>query len=247
MGELIHDDEFKTPTDKFVHELDALESYGNKNPVDNIARMSLFKQFDPLVSQSVAVNQPPPEQAINTITTAAEELHPNDNINQSATLIHINSPVSCKITTTSSPEITSNTNGVGGHDTNQAMSDEIRLLESKNAALEDLVIKLSLINEDIVNLSIVKVCALQESVEESRKEATKDCEIRKQLEDEINSVEKNYYEIHSRYDNLRSLVKEMDSRDEKNKARFNEMNSALMEKQNECLSWKARAEEAIER
>lgn len=42
-------EEFKTPQAMFIQELDAVEKYSNKNP-DALSRVSLFNQFDPLVS-----------------------------------------------------------------------------------------------------------------------------------------------------------------------------------------------------
>lgn len=248
MSELINDDEFKTPTDKFVQELDALEKYSNKNS-DTIARMSLFKQFDPMVNQNVSPRVNHHQTGNNLLEEFVTETNNNsEEINQSATLIHINSPAFKNSPTND----ISNTNGVAHIEPNfndqqiVLLNEEIGLLESRNSALESLVSQLSLINEETVDLSTRKICTLQETVDNCMKEIGKLSDSKNQLSEEINGVEKNYYEIHSRYDNLRSLVKEMDNRESDNKSKLQELTNKLKLKEHECRKWKVHAEEAIE-
>src|SRR5699024_6749898 len=92
MGDLIKNEEFKTPSNKFIQELEVLENYNSKGINHSMARMSLFNQFDPLVAQSKSPQTPigsssDQHQYVNDIKTETI-----DQSNQSATLIHINSP-----------------------------------------------------------------------------------------------------------------------------------------------------------
>lgn len=246
MAEFANDEEFKTPSQKFITELDALEKY-NHREVNNVARMSLFTQFDPLASKSprlpVSAEEPSTEGQAPPVDEKIEEF------NQSTTLIHINAtPIKSTMGEPSSiNEFT--TNGVSDHadlDRHQQiiqMNEEIGILESKNETLELLLGQLMLTHENAVDAALKNISSLQ-AIISSNKEALAS---KNQLEEDMNVVEKNYYEIHSRYESLRSIVKEMDNREAQYKTEISVLNNKLKEKELECQKFRSRMEEAIEK
>lgn len=280
MSESIDEDQqqqFK-PSEKFLQELGALK-YSNVNTEPSVTRMSIVRQFDPMTAdhqtpnsnnrpsisiQSVNVSSPAFVQR-NSINLNLQNPDPeNDNeiesseSNQSATLIHLNTPLR-PINGDHLTEITNSSNKSNGctnlknsflepqNEQIIQMNEEIGNLELKSENLELLIGQLALINEEVIELAMKKINKIQKDLEKKDEAFHSLSDAKNQLEEDINSVEKNYYAIHSRYDNLRSLVKEMDNRESQNRSKTQELISKLKEKEQECKNWKQQAEEAVER
>ncbi|KPM11062.1 Transforming acidic coiled-coil-containing protein 3 (ERIC-1)-like protein [Sarcoptes scabiei] len=251
MSESIDEDQqqqFK-PSEKFLQELGALK-YSNVNTEPSVTRMSIVRQFDPMTAdhqtpnsnnrpsisiQSVNVSSPAFVQR-NSINLNLQNPDPgNDNeiesseSNQSATLIHLNTPLR-PINGDHLTEITNSSNKSNGctnlknsflepqNEQIIQMNEEIGNLELKSENLELLIGQLALINEEVIELAMKK----------------------------INKIQKDLEKKDEAYDNLRSLVKEMDNRESQNRSKTQELISKLKEKEQECKNWKQQAEEAVE-
>lgn len=237
MGDLIEND-----PEKFIEDVGSLEY--NNCETGNLHRLSLFRQFDPLISQT----KTPVRLPNNDANTPHVDVDPQP-MNETNTLIHLNSPMKTD-SDEMEPAVNSNGNAANDDSHNQQivqMNEEIGLLETKNENLELVIAHLTLLNEDIVNLVMNKITNLQESISSKEDELNKLSNIKNQLEEDINGIEKNYYEIHSRYDNLRTLVKEMDQKESQDKAKIQDLSIKLRDRENECLKWKHQAEEALEK
>ena len=92
----------------------------------------------------------------------------------------------------------------------------------------------------------MKLSINQKDIDMKDEELKKNSMIISQLEEDINGVEKNYYEIHSRYDSLRTLVKEMDQQLLQKTNRIKELKDKLKEKHDDCIRLRQQADEAIE-
>lgn len=222
-------DQFKD-SNVFLQHLNDLEKYSEKN-TDNLARMSLFTQFDPLVAQvnKDAQNDPPPSHNNNpshqhefaTINESMED----EQINRSGMLINVNTPA----------KPVNGANGIhcanGMVPDNSSPSDDASYQEPDPSAnhvstLQTLIGQLALFNQKTVDIAV-------EQVENHRAEIAKLTAINTQLAEDMNGVEKSYYDIHSRYDSLRSIVKDMDNRESEREVMIAQLSEKLNEKENE--------------
>lgn len=240
MGDLIEND-----PEKFIEDVGSLEY--NNCETGNLHRLSLYRQFDPLISSTKTPVRLPNNNAANN-------LHVDENpqpLNDTNTLIRLNTTVKTDCDENESVlNVKSNGNAANDDSSNQQivqMNEEIGLLETKNENLGLVIAHLTLLNEDIINLSMNKITNLQETIFSKEDDLNKLSMIKNQLEEDLNGIEKNYYEIHSRYDNLRTLVKEMDQKESQDKAKIQDLSIKLKERENECLKWKHQAEEASEK
>ena len=248
------DDHFKVPLDNFARQLDVLEQYNNgPKTIDHISRMSLYKQFDPLVEASKS----PPGQPIVIKNDIADNEFKNEEatLNESATLICINTPApknhhhhENKSPLRSEVEMEMN----GHSNVNemllnasscQQQQEDLDLLEQ----MERLFTELALINEQIVDIASDHLHSAQQQLINSQKEEDKLIIEKNNLVDELNKVEKNYFDTHTRYENMRTIVKEMDNRDAINKDKVVELSEKLKEKELESRKWKQVAEDSIEK
>lgn len=72
----LNNEEFKTPQSAFIQELNAVEKYTNSN-ADALARMSLYNQFDPLISTAKPLS-PKMEEAEDDLLKSVQK-SPRDN------------------------------------------------------------------------------------------------------------------------------------------------------------------------
>lgn len=241
--------EFKAPQE-FNEELDKLEKYKNEQSNgSNLARMSLFRVFDPLVgSESKS-----PASHLNLIAQSEAPAIPVLNngvgINESSTtLIHINTPSAKQhhfdVENANSVHEGESTRGnTNGH---YIMNDTIDLDENfkhdTDSLNMDLLNELTLINEQIIYLAENQLEAAHQQCINQQKEEERLIVEKDNIIEELNKVEKNYFDTHSRYENMRTIVKQLETRDAANKEKVVELTNKLTEKEQECRKWKHTAE-----
>lgn len=262
------DNQFNANTDQFIEQLDQWEynKDGNRRVV-NVGRISLYRQFDPLVDTpmkvAAAAATATPPSSNDTYNSCLDPQVDNNNDesdlnsnNRSEDLLHLNTPMKTNDNNDNldGKNIVVNDNKIINENgltplqqQNIEMNDEkIEKLQQKNDDLGLLMEQLLLYNEEIINQTTMKLSINQKDIDMKDEELKKNSMIISQLEEDINGVEKNYYEIHSRYDSLRTLVKEMDQQLLQKTNRIKELKDKLKEKHDDCIRLRQQADEAIE-
>lgn len=244
--------EFKAPQE-FKTELDNLEKYKNE-PTNgsNLARMSLFRVFDPLVGSeakspahhlnSTVQNDMSPVPVLNNGVGIKQELE------VSTTLIHINTPSSKqhRFDVENANAALENESTKGNTNGHYIMDETIEMNENFKHETDslnmELLNELTLINEQIIYLAEDQLeAAHQQHIDQQKKEERFNVE-KDNIIEELNRVEKNYFDTHSRYENMRTIVKQLEARDAANKEKVFELTNKLKEKDQECRKLKQTAE-----
>lgn len=236
------DFDFKTPLDQFNQELDGLEKYNTNDSA--ISRISLYKQFDPLVG----FPKSPVQVQLDAATRETPEtIMPEETVfNESSTLIHINTPAS-KRNVENHNSLPGDFEPANGHfNLGDVLDASTITQEAESEKHQAYLTELSLLNEQLADLYGEQLRSFPHQLLNSQKEEERLITENNSLRDELNKVEKNYFDTHTRYENMRSVVKEMDIRDAVNKDKLLEINENLKEKELECRKWKKIAEESVQ-
>lgn len=236
--------EFKSPQE-FNEVLDNLEKYKNEQSNgSNLARMSLFRAFDPLVGSE---SKSPANHLNSIVQNDIPEIPALNNgveINESSTmLIQINTPSAKKHHFNVENANSAHEGNTNGH---YIIDDTIKLDENFKHQTDslnmDLLNELTLINEQIIFLAEDQLETAHQQCINQQKEEERLIVEKDNIIEELNKVEKNYFDTHSRYENMRTIVKQLEARDAANKEKVFELTNKLKEKDQECRKWKHTAE-----
>ncbi len=240
-----HQDEFKVPEEKFDEELKLLEKYNNEQQISSsLARMSLFRNFDPLMkteSKSPAglVNSPASNHDFPALQNGG------DIGDTTTTLIHINTPSSKmqhhhKVENATAAEEGEQSSNINGHHCimDNTIIEDHHLKQGTDHLDTKLLNELAIINEQVIDLAEAQLQVVHQQLENKQKEVERLSAEKDSLIEELNKVVKNYFDTHSRYENMQTIVKQMEARDAVNKERIAELTEKLGEKNQECQKWK---------
>ena len=254
MNEQHLEEEFKTTSDMFGQELDALEQHthgtasGKVTGIGGsaISRMSLFKQFDPLVGLVQPVNSISSIDETN-VSFSLEPYQQTETIDDESvgnTLIHLNTPIRPNRRQSSqqplaAPNYDDHTNGHMIRDLDQLLNITINGNDQPiNHHDQEGILQLQTRINELVLINEQLYLTLKQQLTESQNEIDRLNAANNGLAEELNMVEKNYYDTHSRYENLRAIVKEMDEKEESDRQTSFQLAEKLKEREDECLKWK---------
>ncbi|KAH9416787.1 Transforming acidic coiled-coil-containing protein 2 [Dermatophagoides pteronyssinus] len=250
--------QFQTLSDTLIEQLDKWE-YNDKNnhhhPSTNVGRISLYRQFDPLVgtpikiessSSSVSNNNDVPivNDNVIIINNNNDDIHNGNNKIDDNKILNGNNNNNNIVV--DDDDVHNQTFIKDETDIDEQEQQQFEQLEQENEHLKSLMEQMLLYNEEIINRSMAKITKQKKESDEKDEELKKNSIIISQLEEDINGIEKNYYEIHSRYDGLRTLVKEMDQQLSQKNSRIKELKDKIKEKDDDCLRLRQQADDAIE-
>jgi hypothetical protein len=277
---IFSDEDFKIPGNKFVEELEVLEkkTIVMSSEEQSLARMSLFRQFDPLVQMNNDLINKTKNISFNEfneiLMTETNDI--NISSNESTTLMNFNSPLIVPNISANNHSFQKNVKNDSLFQTNDKNSDQLsNALQTQELLFQEKLIekerqifqleeKLNVVNsksekyELLLNLlhnlnqEMAEIASqLIESIIAEKNELIDRCNQmtaeRTQALEDVNSVEKSFYEVHNRYDKVRTALEESKQREMQLNQQYIELMDQLNEKEQMYELLKAKAEEKIEK
>jgi hypothetical protein len=282
---IFSDEDFKIPGNKFVEELEVLEKKIVMSSEEvcrepSLARMSLFRQFDPLVQMNNELINKTKNISFNELNEILKTETNDINIssNESPTLMNFNSPLivpnisannhSIQITVNKNDSLFQTNDNKNCDQLSNALQTQELLFQEKLIEKERQIFqleeKLNIANsksekyEFLLNLlhdlnqEMAEIASeLIESIIAEKNELIERCNQmtaeRTQALEDVNSVEKSFYEVHNRYDKVRTALEESKQREMQLNQQYLELMDQLNEKEQMYELLKAKAEEKIEK
>jgi hypothetical protein len=285
---IFSDEDFKIPSNKFVEELEVLEKktivMSSEEP--SLARMSLFRQFDPLVQMNNDLINKTKNISFNefndNLMTETNDINDingiNTSSNESTTLMNFNSPLIVPNISANNHSIQINVNKndplfqtIDNKNSDQLsnalqtkellfqekliekerqifqLEEKLNVVNSKSEKYEFLLNLLHNLNQEMAEIA----SQLIESIIAEKNELIDRCNQmtaeRTQALEDVNSVEKSFYEVHNRYDKVRTALEESKQREMQLNQQCIELLDQLNEKEQMYELLKAKAEEKIEK